>query len=141
MICPSLLPALLVQGNIPDLLNQLVTVETVWFQLGLQLGISITTLNAIRHDYPETRERFTKMLEKWIKGEPTKRRLIKALRSETIQENRLADDMEKWTIPSIQENRLADKVEKSQLADGIGESTIPSCLRGELCLWLYKLFR
>jgi len=89
------------------------------------------------------------MLEMWMKGEPTKRRLIKALRSEAIQENRLADDMEKWIIPSIQENRLADNVEKwsspyspqNRLADGMGKSTTLSCLRGELCLWLYKLFR
>ena len=89
------------QGHIPDLLNQLWTVAAVWHQLGLQLGITTATLNVITRDHSTTRERFTKMLEEWMKGRATKRILVNALRSEAIGENRLADDIEKWTVPSI----------------------------------------
>ena len=89
------------QGHIPDLLNQLWTVAAVWDQLGLQLGIPIATLNVITRDHPNTRERFTKMLEEWMKGKATKRILINALRSEAIRENRVADNVEKWPVPSI----------------------------------------
>ena len=88
-------------GHIPDLLNQLWTVTTVWYQLGLQLGIPIAALNVIMCDHPTTREKFIKMLEEWMKGRATKRILINALRSEAIRENRLADDIEKWPVPSI----------------------------------------
>ena len=92
---------MLTQANIRDLLNQLWTAAAVWYQLGLQLGISTATLEVIMRDHPTTRERFTRMLEEWVKGRATKRILIEALRSEAIQENRLADNVEKWAIPSI----------------------------------------
>ena len=92
---------MLTQANIPDLLNQLSTVSAIWYQLGLQLGIPTNTLKVITHDHQTTRERFTKMLEEWMKGRATKRILVNALRSEAIGENRLADDIEKWTVPSI----------------------------------------
>jgi len=90
-----------VQGHIPDLLNQLWTVAAVWYQLGLQLRIPIATLNVIRQDHQTTRERFTKMLEEWVKGRATKRILINALRSKVIRENQVADNVEKWPVPSI----------------------------------------
>ena len=91
----------MVRGHIRDLLNQLWTVEARWDQLGLQLDLPIATLDVITRDHPTTRERFTKMLEEWVKGRATKRILINALRSEAIRENLVADNVEKWPVPSI----------------------------------------
>ena len=104
MICLSLLPGLLVQGDIPDLLNQLWTVAAVWDTLGLQLGVSQATLNVITRDHPTTRERFTKMLEEWVKGKATKGMLIKALQSNMLQDHtyKIYKDIQSYTLTMAQ---------------------------------------
>lgn len=99
----GLLTGLLVEENLPELANLLWRVEARWDQLGLQLGIPPATLNVIKCDHHTTQERFTEMLSVWLNGShrPVKEVLVAALRSNILQENRLADRVEEWTPLSI----------------------------------------
>jgi len=94
------LPGWLAEDSLPELVGLLCTVETItkWYHLGLQLRIPSSTLLRIEEDYQKTQDRFTRMLEEWLyrTRNPTKRDLVAALRSEVLQENRLADQMERW---------------------------------------------
>lgn len=82
----------------------------------MQLRIPTGTLLRIEEDYQKTQDRFTRMLEEWVNGplKPTKEDLVAALRSNTLRENRLADQVERWT-------------------------PLSSPQQGEYCSWCYQI--
>lgn len=93
----SLLPGWLAEDSLPELVNLLCKVETKWYHIGLQLRMPPDTLLCIEEDYQKTKDRFTRMLEEWLRTQkPTKKDLVEALRSEVLQENRLADQVARW---------------------------------------------
>ena len=62
-----------------------------WYQLGIQLQLDSVDLENIRH-LPETTEKLSRMYDIWLnKGEsPTRQKLLIALRSEAVKNNRIA---------------------------------------------------
>ncbi len=64
-----------------------------WHELGLQLGVRKGQLNAIEEDHRRSHRRLTEMLTSWVNGttSPTVQKLVDALRSEDVNEEKLAD--------------------------------------------------
>ena len=69
--------------------------RTEWHSLGLELGLNVKTLDAIKEDFKTNKERFTDMLKQWLDMKPTWESLIAALREETMGLNNVADKVEK----------------------------------------------
>lgn len=83
-------------SDLKDLLNVLECAKQKWFRIGLQLGISFDKLNGIRgEDDP-----LLLMIMEWFNCDspPTKAALVKALRSQSVGENRLAGEIERSTL-------------------------------------------
>ncbi len=66
---------------------------TKWHELGLQLGVRKGRLNAIEEDHRRSHRRLMEMLNSWVNGtkSPTVQKLVDALRSEDVNEEKLAD--------------------------------------------------
>ncbi len=64
-----------------------------WHELGLQLDVRKGQLNAIEEHYRTSQRRLTEMLTSWVNGtkSPTVQKLVDALRSEDVNEEKLAD--------------------------------------------------
>ena len=68
-----------------------------WYNIGLQLGVSVGTLNAFKEQSNKTSECLRETLTTWLKSylpPPMWTNIIDALRSSTIGETRLATDLE-----------------------------------------------
>ena len=68
-----------------------------WYDIGLQLRISVGTLNAIKKDCNSTSDCLRETLTTWLKtcpSPPTWSNVVDALRSSTVGEVRLAADLE-----------------------------------------------
>ena len=58
-----------------------------WFHIGVELGIDLGTLEAIRNDYCSSKECFTTMLTEWLRMNdpvPSWRALVDALKSKLV---------------------------------------------------------
>ena len=83
--------------NLKNLLDELADILDKWHVLGLQLELKEGTLKAIESDYPKnSRDCLREMLSTWLKIEPraTWHTLCAALRSRTVGEEKLANDLE-----------------------------------------------
>ena len=68
-----------------------------WYEIGLQLGVSVGTLDAIKKDNHTTSDCLIKTITIWLKtcpSLPTWSNIVNALRSCTVGEVRLAEDLE-----------------------------------------------
>ena len=82
--------------KLKDLLEELVHISHKWYYLGIQLGLE-KKLDNIKADHPEKSQHcLTKMLSIWLEIDPraTWHTLCAALRSETVDEKKLASDLE-----------------------------------------------
>ena len=95
-------------NDVLELLKKCGFSETRWFELGLALGLSYSTLNTIKADHPQnTRQCVIECLSKWLKraddvdskGGATWVSLSTGLRS--INENAVADKLDQeseWSL-------------------------------------------
>ena len=75
-----------------------------WYGIGLRLGLEQTVLQGVEKEYSNTKEMLREMLGKWLKQVtpvPTWVALIDALRSKTVNEPSLAEQLEKRHISPL----------------------------------------
>ena len=68
-----------------------------WYNIGVQLGVSVGTLKAIEKQYSDPTDCLRETLTTWLKSYPpipTWSKVVEALRSRTVGETRLAADLE-----------------------------------------------
>ena len=76
--------------------EELYAARTSWYNLGLKLGLTVNNLDAIEGECNSSNH-FRKMLTKWLKTAkfPSWNALADGLKSPTIAENQLAEEIEK----------------------------------------------
>ena len=88
-----LLHSLTVTMDLRRLLRLLHDVRAKWYDIGIQLSISIGTLDAIKAEHSECGKCLCEMLKYWLNTQqPTFDALIEALSSEPVGENTLAEN-------------------------------------------------
>ena len=78
------------------LLEELLDVRTQWYSLGLQLKLSVGTLDGIREQFSDTRDHLLVMLKTWLTTgvNPSWNTLTNVLRSRNVGASLLADILE-----------------------------------------------
>ena len=95
------------QLSINDLLvvmEELNDVRAKWYNIGLQLRMSVGTLDAIKEQYDDPSHCLRETLKTWLKtspSAPTWTNIVDALRSSTVGEVRLAADLQNKYCLSI----------------------------------------
>ena len=95
------------QLSINDLLvvmEELNDVRAKWYNIGLQLRMSVGTLDAIKEQYDDLSHSLRETLKTWLKtspSAPTWTNIVDALRSGTVGEVRLAADLQRKYCLSI----------------------------------------
>ena len=76
--------------------NELFDASPKWYDVGLELKVSVATLDSIRDQFSDPKDCFREALKCWLKStpKPTWRVLVDALRSHTVDEKQLADNLE-----------------------------------------------
>ena len=81
-------------GDLKWLVEKLYPVQPKWYELGLQLGISLGSLDEIKKDNPETSAAFREMLNQWVNGkEASLEKLSGALQTKSVGQDRLGLDI------------------------------------------------
>ena len=84
--------------DLGDVLEETLSSSTKWYKIGLQLKVPVAKLDGIRKEFTDQEDCLCEMLKEWLKGaadtEPSWRVLVEALRSQTVRETQLADQME-----------------------------------------------
>ena len=83
--------------DLPVVVEKLNDTRVKWYEIGLQLGVSVGTLNAIKKDYNSTSDCLRETLTIWLKtspSPPTWNNIVDVLRRSTVGEVRLAEDLE-----------------------------------------------
>ena len=83
--------------DLPVVVEKLNDTRVKWYEIGLQLGVSVGTLNAIKKDYNSTSDCLRETLMTWLKtspSPPTWNDIVDVLRRSTVGEVRLAEDLE-----------------------------------------------
>ena len=78
-------------------MEELNDVRAKWYNIGLQLHVSVGTLDAIKEQYDDPSHCQRETLKTWLKtslSAPTWSNIVDALRSSTVGEVRLAADLE-----------------------------------------------
>ena len=84
-------------NDLPVIIEELNDARAKWYDVGLQLRMSVGTLNAINKDYNSTSDCLRETLTTWLKtcpSLPTWSNIVGALRSSTVGEIRLAADLQ-----------------------------------------------
>ena len=71
-------------------------IRAKWYHIGVELGLPVGTLNAIRTQFTDLTDCVTEMCTKWLQGthpSPTWNDLIKAVESPFVGENCLAQKL------------------------------------------------
>ena len=84
--------------DLGDVLEETLTSSTKWYEIGLRLKVPVDKLDSIRSQFSDSKGFLCEMLKEWLKGaarsRPTWRALVEALRSQTVGEPKLADQLE-----------------------------------------------
>ena len=84
------------EHHLQYLLQDTIDARAKWYYIGLCLDLPPPTLDAMREDMDTAQERYTEVIKQWLKTEEaTMRKLIEALESKTVNENRLASSLRK----------------------------------------------
>ena len=109
------------EPNLRILLNELHSVYTSWYNIGLQLGMPYYKLDCFKQMYINPSELMREMLVRWFKTaidpRPTWEAVVAALRSPSVDEQCLADQLEsKYCTPLMHESisPITSKAEKSK---------------------------
>ena len=85
--------------------RKLYDVKTEWYNLGLELGLRVSTLDSIDAKYnSDPSQCFRQVLKEWLKGvnpPPTWRAMVKALKSPTVAQHCLAQQIETELPPAL----------------------------------------
>ena len=80
----------LTEHHLKYLLEDTFDAQVKWYYIGLCLDLPPPKLDAMREDMNSSQERYTEVIKQWLKtGEATMRKLIDALESKTVSENRI----------------------------------------------------
>ena len=73
----------------------------LWYNLGLQLGVRPETLDTIRAQFSDSRDRLLEMLKTWLttSDNTTWKALTDALKSRSVNESSTADYLESKYCP------------------------------------------
>ena len=83
------------QNDLGLLLEELLDVQTKWYNLGLQLDLPVSTQDRIKTQFSDPREQLLEMLKTWLRtGYQSWKTLTDALRNRNVGESQLADDLE-----------------------------------------------
>jgi len=110
-----------------DVLEEIITSSTRWYEIGLQLKVPIDNLDGIRIQFSDPKSSLCEMLKSWLKGvarsRPTWGALVEALRSQTVGNAMLADQLEAKYCQSerksqelVQVDPILPRVDDSPLA-------------------------
>ena len=93
---PDLPGKRLYQNDLGLLLEELLDVQTKWYNLGLQLNFTVSTQDRIETQFTDPRDRLLEMLKTWLNSgyNPSWKTLTDALRSRNVGESQLAGLLE-----------------------------------------------
>ncbi len=81
-------------ADLPDLINILVAVASLWYLLGVQLGFTPGALNAIAGSCAGVEACLVQLLDTWINGNGAKvSKLITALESRSVKNKKVAKEV------------------------------------------------
>ena len=84
--------------DLGDVLEETLATSAKWYNIGLRLKVSVAKLDGIESQFSDPGECLREVLKEWLKGaagtEPSWRVLVEALRSQTVRETQLADQLE-----------------------------------------------
>ena len=83
--------------GLQDIFSLLIKAAKDWFELGLALGIQVDTLEGIESNKNSDKARLREMLTHWLRSSPSRTwsDICNGLRSDTVQQDVLADIIEK----------------------------------------------
>ena len=100
LFTPDLSGNMLTLDDLGLLLEELLDVQTKWYNLGLQLKLTVSTQERIRRDFSDPRDQFLQMLISWLSpGYNYWKTLTDALRSRNVGASQLADRLEAKYCP------------------------------------------
>ena len=97
MSCSQSAGQQLIVNDLPVVMEELNDARAKWYDIGLQLRMSVGTLDAIKEQYDDPSPCLRETLKTWLKtcpSLPTWKNIVDALRCSTVGEVRLATDLE-----------------------------------------------
>ena len=85
------------EADLSAVLQDIHPARTKWYNIGLQLGVLATDLDAIRAQYANPEDDLCEMLKKWLKVAdpvPTWEAVVNALKNVTVEEFQLAERLQ-----------------------------------------------
>ena len=84
-------------NDLAEVVNEVFNARAKWYDIGLNLGVPVGTLNAIRVQYRDNpQDCLREVLMVWLKAvdpQPTWKALVDALQSKAVDEGRLAKEL------------------------------------------------
>ena len=84
--------------DLGDVLEETLATSSKWYNIGLRLKVPVAKLDGIESQFSDQGKCLREMLKEWLKGaagtDPSWRVLVEALRSQTVRETQLADQLE-----------------------------------------------
>ena len=84
--------------DLGDVLEETLCSSTKWYNIGLRLKVPVAKLDSIKSQFSDPGECLREVLKEWLKGaagtKPAWGVLVEALRSQTVGETQLADQLE-----------------------------------------------
>ena len=84
--------------DLGDVLEETLSSSTKWYKIGLRLKVPVAKLDGIRREFSDQEDCLCEMLKEWLKGTAETRQtwevLIEALKSQTVGETQLANQLE-----------------------------------------------
>ena len=116
------------ENDLCVLMEGLNNIRAKWNNLGLQLGVSVGALNAIKKDYNSTSDCLRETLTTWLKTcrlPPTWSDVVDALRSGSVGEVRLAVELEQKYC-STQDKSICPHVLPALVSQAYTQTTPPT---------------
>ena len=85
------------EKNLLTIMEELADVRAKWYNIGLGLELSVGTLDGIKAEHSNISDCLRETLKKWLNAyspPPTWSKVVKALKTKTVDEARLATDLE-----------------------------------------------
>ena len=85
------------EKDLLSVMEELADVRAKWYNIGLGLGLCVGTLDGIKADHSNISDCLREALKTWLKTHhppPTWSKVVKALRTKTVDEARLAAHLE-----------------------------------------------
>ena len=84
--------------DLGDVLEETLATSSKWYNIGLRLKVSVAKLDGIESQFSDQGKCLREVLKEWLKGaagtEPSWAVLVEALKSQTVRETQLADQLE-----------------------------------------------